>query len=356
MRIELYKDVQGFDALQGEWNALLQRSATNALFLTWEWQRAWWNAFGPGKSLRLLAMRDERGCLNAIVPLFIQETWLDLRAPLPSISVERPFVVANGEQQRTIHLVGGTEVSDYLDIIAPAELNRQACVTFLDTLADEEDWRVLDLRCLPSASPTISTVTELALARGWDVRQAREDVCPVLELPGTWEEYLAQKLDKKQRHELRRKMRRAEQETRLDWHWAQAGNIEQGLEIFFQLHKASHPDKDVFMDERMQGFFRAIAHFALDKDWLRLSVLRFNGQPVASYLCFDYGSDRLVYNSGFDPTAYADLGPGVVLLGYLIEDAIQHGCKRFDFLQGGERYKYDFGATDTELLRLFVRR
>jgi len=356
MRLELYEHIEGFDALQAEWNALLQHSATDVLFLTWEWQRAWWNAFGEGKSLHLRAVRDDSGSLNAILPLLAQKTFLDPTALLPPISVERPLLPASGEWQRTVHLVGGTEVSDYLDIIAPAKFSRQAWAVFLDALARQEDWQALDLRCIPSTSPTVSAVAELAQTHGWDVRQAREDVCPVLELPGTWEEYLTLRLSKKQRHELRRKMRRAEQETRVDWYWVNAHNFEEGLNTFFQLHKASHPDKEAFMDKRMEGFFNAIAHFALDKDWLRLSVLRFNGQPVATYLCFDYGGDRLVYNSGFDLSAYADLGPGVVLVGYLIEDAIKHGCKRFDFMQGGERYKYDFGATDTEVLRLFIRR
>jgi len=356
MRLEWYKDVSGFGALRGEWDALLQRSATDVPFLTWGWQRSWWNAFGQGKNLCLLAVRDGSGHLNGIVPLFAQDTSLDPNASLPDISVENPLEVTGGEVHRTLHLVGGTEVSDYLDIIVPPEYHREVTTAFLDALASEEAWQILDLRSLPSASPTVSVVTELARARGWDVQQAREDVCPVLELPGTWEEYLAKKLNKKRRHELRRKMRRAEREANVDWDWVTEDNIEQGLNIFINLHKASHPDKETFMDERMEGFFRAVTHLALEEGWLRLSVLRFNDRPVASYLCFDYGDDRLVYNSGFDLSTYADLSPGIVLLGYLINDAIRCGCKRFDFLQGGERYKYDLGATDTEVLRLLIRR
>jgi CelD/BcsL family acetyltransferase involved in cellulose biosynthesis len=356
MKLEIYQDSTGWDALRAEWNPLLQRSATNTLFLTWEWQRAWWDSFGPGKNLFLVAVRDESGSLAGIAPLFHQESLVDAAASLPAISVERPMAIAGGALQPTVHLVGGTEVSDYLDIIAPMEHNREVCAALLDALETGFQWHLLDLRCLPSTSPTVSSVAELAGARGWQVQQAREDVCPVLDLPATWDEYLATKLNKKQRHELRRKLHRAEEAAQVDWHWVAADNFEAGLATFFQLHKASHPDKDAFMDEQMQGFFRAVAHAALDQGWLRLSILRFNAQPVASYLCFDYGGDRLVYNSGFDLSSYADLGPGIVAVGYLIEDAIQHGLKRFDFLQGNERYKYEFGAVDTEVLRLLIRR
>lgn len=356
MRLEWYRGASGFDALRAEWDDLLQRSAADVPFLTWGWQQAWWDAFGQGKDLRLLAMRDESRALDGIVPLFFQETSLDPNTPLPGISVENPLVVADSQVQRTVHLVGGTEVSDYLDIIVPAESHQEVTAAFLDALAGEEDWNILDLRPLPSASPTVSAIAELARARGWDVQQAREDVCPVLELPGTWEEYLATRLTKKRRHELRRKMRRAEREARVDWYWVEADNLEQGMDVFIQLHKASALDKEAFMDQRMEGFFRAVARLALEEDWLRLSVLRFNEQAVASYLCFDYGGDRQVYNSGFDLSTYRALSPGIVLLGYLIADAIERGCRRFDFLQGDERYKYDLGGADTEVLRLFIRR
>ncbi len=348
------------DALRAEWNSLLQRSATNTLFLTWEWQNAWWKTFGAGKTPLLMTFRDENDALVGIAPLFHQECVVDPSVSLPAISVERPVAVTGGESQEAVHLIGGTEVSDYLDIIVPAERNEEVCAALLDALEthfgeERSLWHLLDLRCLPSASPTIASVAELARARGWQVQQAREDVCPVLQLPGTWDDYLANSLNKKQRHELRRKMRRAEESARVEWSWVTADDFEAGLSTFVQLHKASHPDKDAFMDEQMQGFFRAVARAALDQGWLRLGVLRFNGQPVASYLCFDYGGDRLVYNSGFDLSAYADLGPGIVAVGHLIQDAIRQGIKRFDFLQGNERYKYEFGAVDTEVMRLFIR-
>ena len=196
----------------------------------------------------------------------------------------------------------------------------------------------------------------IATANGWKVHLVREDVCPQIELPSTWDEYLASRLDKKQRHELRRKMRRAEDEVKVAWRWVDRAGFEEGVETFFRLHKASHPDKEAFMDERMQGFFRSVALAALERDWLRLAILEYNGESVASYLCFDYGGDRLVYNSGFDLRLYGSLTPGIVLLGYLIRDAIETGCRRFDFLQGNERYKYDMGAKDTDVMRLVVGR
>ncbi len=356
MKVELYEDVSGFKALQRLWNGLLSQGASDTLFLTWEWQRAWWAAFGEGKDLRLLAMRDGRGELVAIVPLFVQETLLDSSASLPVINVENPITMPNTRPERTVHLVGGSEVSDYLDVLAAADVNRDAWSAALDLLGQFEDWQIIDLRSLPAASPTVSAVAELARARGWDVMQAREDVCPVLDLPATWDGYLAERLDKKKRHELRRKMRKAEREVDVHWYLVEPHNLDVGLQVFFELHRASDPEKDTFMTDRMESFFGDVAAAARDNGWLRLAILRFEGHAVASYLCFDYGGARLVYNSGFDVSTYAYLSPGIVLMGHLIEDAIERGLQRLDFLQGDERYKYDLGALDTEVVRILIRR
>jgi CelD/BcsL family acetyltransferase involved in cellulose biosynthesis len=356
MKVQSYEDINGFEDLQPLWNRLLRQGATDTLFLTWEWQRAWWAAFGEGKDLRLLAMRDSSGELLAVMPLFAQETLLDTSASLPAINVEKPIAIPNARTERTIHLVGGSEVSDYLDAIAAADVNRDAWAAALDWIGQRADWQIIDLRSLPAASPTALAVAELARTRGWDVQQVREDVCPVLDLPDTWNRYMAERLDKKKRHELRRKMRKAEREVDVHWYFVEPRNLDVGLQIFFELHRASAPAKDTFMTDRMEGFFWGVAAAARDNGWLRLAILRFDGHAVASYLCFDYAGGRLVYNSGFDVSTYAHLSPGIVLLGHLIEDAIERGLQRFDFLQGDERYKYDLGAQDTEVVRIFIRR
>jgi len=363
------------DALEAEWRQLLPHSATHTLFLTWDWQRAWWATFGAGKRLRVLTVRDDDSSLQAIVPLFGQQTRLDRQASpncgetpwscrpktgqaasLPDISIENPLAADGGELYQTLHLIGGSEVSDYLDAIIPADKNAEVCEQLVGALANDPEWQIMDLRSIPAASPTIANMSAQARAQGWEAQVVREDVCPLIELPKTWQDYMSERLDRKKRHELRRKMRKAEREADVNWYWVGADRLEHGLEVFFELHRASHPEKDAFMTPRMEGFFRDVVQMALDRGWLRLAVLRYDGQAVASYLCFDYAGDRLVYNSGFDTTTYGALSPGVVLLGHIIDDAIQNGCRRLDFLQGDERYKYDLGATDTEVMRLFIRR
>jgi CelD/BcsL family acetyltransferase involved in cellulose biosynthesis len=85
-----------------------------------------------------------------------------------------------------------------------------------------------------------------------------------------------------------------------------------------------------------------------------LNVLTVNGDRAATYFNFDYEDQILVYNSGLNPD-YAALSPGIVLISYNIQYAIEHKRKVFDFLQGNEEYKYRLGAEDTAVVNLNAR-
>jgi CelD/BcsL family acetyltransferase involved in cellulose biosynthesis len=183
----------------------------------------------------------------------------------------------------------------------------------------------------------------------------REDVSPVIPLPGTWEAYLAM-LSKKDRHELRRKLRRLQREASFRW-WRAASpeDLPTAVEAFLALHRASSPAKHAFMDDQMAGFFRAVAEVLLQRGWLWLSLLEVEGEPAAGLLCFDYADRIWVYNSGYDPR-YVRVSPGVAAVAFAIRDAIEAGRAVFDFLQGAEEYKYQFGARDTEIIRVLLRK
>jgi CelD/BcsL family acetyltransferase involved in cellulose biosynthesis len=162
-------------------------------------------------------------------------------------------------------------------------------------------------------------------------------------------------LDKKQRHELRRKLRRAESEA--DTRFIVVGtehDLRAEMRRFVELHQKSTPEKDEFMDPQMQGFFFDVASVLQAKGWLQLTFLEIDGHRAASLLNFDYGNSILVYNSGYDPAQFSYLSPGIVVTARCIEHAIALGRGKFDFLRGDEVYKYRFGAQDTKVHRLLI--
>jgi CelD/BcsL family acetyltransferase involved in cellulose biosynthesis len=334
MQLEVYREASGFDALAKEWNALLHRSATDTIFLSHEWQRTWWQFFAGDKELLLLAAREKEELIG-IAPFYVK--------PSP-------------DEKRIIQLIGGTDISDYLDILAPAKDRERVYAAIFDFLTTRfSRWDELDLHCVPETSP-LEPLRRAAAQHGLAVERRLEDVCPIVPLPETWEDYLDM-LDGKQRHELRRKIRRAEGRARVDWYLTgDRQELHQDVEDFFELHRKSSPDKDDFMsDPAMQGFFHAMAEFCLEKGWLELSFILINDEKAASMFCFSYNDETLVYNSGYDPQKYAYLSPGIVLLCYHVQDSIDKGRTAFDFLRGDETYKYRMGGQDLKVFQITVR-
>lgn len=358
MDLNLYTDEAGFAALQGEWNRLLQSSRSDTIFLTWEWQSTWWHHVGAARGpLYLLAIRQD-GRLVGLCPLY--------------------RTVEDG--LRCLQVVGCIEVSDYLDLIVEQGREEAVYAAFLDWLASPQapDWDLLDLCNQPQASMAHERLPEMAHARGWDAQVIEEDVCPVVLLPRSgaagpgsfagddgWEAYLAA-LDKKDRHEIRRKLRRVEREAPdarvivvgdAPWPAGEAGmDLDVAVARFIHLHRLSSRAKDAFMTDEMRGFFHALAHILGEQGWLRLFFLEVGGLAVASYFCFDYRNEILVYNSGYDPHASPQLSLGWVLLARVIQYAIAEGRARVDFLQGNEDYKYRFGGRDTIVYRTLIRK
>src|SRR6266481_3646284 len=182
MKIEVHPDLRALD--EGRWNGLLDRSRLPSVFLTWQWQTEWSLAFTADRPKQILAATDTAGELAGLLPLY-----------------------EDGPGRERI--VGGVDVSDYLDLIAPDGREEEVWATLLQHCATRT--AAWDLHGIRAASPSATLVPALAPACGLTPSVEREDRCPVLALPKTWDEYLA-RLSGKDRHELRRKIRRLERE------------------------------------------------------------------------------------------------------------------------------------------------
>jgi CelD/BcsL family acetyltransferase involved in cellulose biosynthesis len=219
--------------------------------------------------------------------------------------------------------------------------------------ASDERWELHSIR---AASAPASVLPGLAPAYGLRAERVVTEQCPVLDLPGTWDGYLAS-LNGKHRHELLRKMRRLERERPGAVAIAHSGAkaVEAHLSEFFRLHRGSRSGKARFMDGRMEGFFRTAIGALAARDAVRLWMLEAAGQAIASFICLEWPGHVGLYNSGFDVSQSA-LSPGIVLLGQVIRDAIERAIPRFDFLRGGESYKLALGGQPEPLYEIRVAR
>jgi len=62
---------------------------------------------------------------------------------------------------------------------------------------------------------------------------------------------------------------------------------------------------------------------------------------------------RYLYNSGYDPR-FRSLSAGLLCKVFSIQDSIQRGRKKYDFLKGAETYKYRLRGKSVPLYRCLV--
>ena len=264
----------------------------------------------------------------------------------------------------TAILFGASYHADYATILAePADAAGVAsAVAGYVASSASGDWDVVDLRRLRCQDPTggqlAAAFGPLEVANGWSLTVEREDVCPVVTFPeGVDIEGYLSTLGKKERHEIRRKVRRAEStgEVRLD----DSRDPQADLELFIELHQKRWGDRGLFPStrggEQSRVLFRRMFELFGPDGPFRLAILTVGDKPIAAGVHFETATDLLYYNAGIDPDA-RDLSPGVLMLYAYVRRALERGIRRMDFLRGDEPYKYEWGAVDEPIQRVLLGR
>ena len=350
------------------WDGLAARNPWSTPFSSWAFQRAWWDAYASNAHDETVVVcpPSPGGEPIAIVPLMHRHevepgdelTQTKLRhGGSPDLTPVPPTATAI--------FFGASYHADYATILAdPADLPRvaDAVAASLADRPDMEPWDVVDLRRLrcgdPAADALAGGLRAHAAPEGWTVDVEREDVCPVVTLPvgADIETYLGS-LSKKTRHEIRRKVRRAEGvgTIRLE----SSADPLADLETFIELHQKRWGVDGLFPDtpggDQSRVLVRRMFELCGPDGPIRLSFLRVGHKRIAAGIHIEDANGYQYYNAGIDPDAF-DLSPGVLLVYAYIRQALERGISRFDFLRGDEPYKYEWGAVDEPIQRILVRR
>ena len=331
MKFNIITTTEAWDNLAADWNALLESSASHVPFLRHEYQQAWWQTRGGGEwnpegSHLKIVTAEEDGELIGIAPL---------------------FSTLDQQNQPVLMFIGSIEVSDYLDFItSPQNLPRfiPALLEFLNKQADPACHR-LDLYNILQDSPSLSALEASAQSMGWKFTREKLQPAPFITLPGDWETYLSG-IDKKQRHEIRRKLRRLEEASLTsDLYICDDPQVLSTETLAFIEMMAGDPAKQAFLTQAMRQHLNNTAKVAFDHNWLQLAYFTIGGDKAAAYMNFIYNRRIWVYNSAYN-AEYSLYSPGWVLLALLIQWAIENGLQELDFMRGDESYKYKFGGVD----------
>ena len=311
---------ESFDSLAACWANPSCSLKWNSLFILPAWLKAWWQELGAGVELHLDAIRRGEEVIG-IAPLLVREG----RASL----------------------IGSVDVCDYLDFVVVPGRERDFFSALLDDLK-EKGINHLDLRPLRPDSTVLTHLVSIAQNRGYEVLCHPEGISFELALPSTWDEYLAI-LTTKQRHEVRRKLRRLSEAGKADYHFVKDSvAIQDSMDTFLKMFTESRTDKAVFLTAQMEAFFRSLADNMAEAGLLRLGILELGTLPVAMVMCFDYNDCMYLYNSAYN-SQYNPLSVGLLCKVLCIKKSIQEDKKRFDFLKGDETYKRHLGGGEVSL-------
>ena len=323
-----FTPIESFQEVQRQWESLLSVCPANTLYLTPQWQEIWWDTYGQDREMAGFCIEEPEGSDSVMA------------------------IASLSRQNGVASLLGSPDTFDYNDFMIRPGYEARFFPQLLERL-DSQGLGRLELYSLRESSPTLRFLPDLARQSGYQVEVSEEDVAPGLDLPGSWDDYLAS-LSKKDRHELRRKFRRLEL---LDnWRsYTVTGEVEvtERLNDFLRLMRMSDPNKSEYMTPERERFFRDMARRTAQLGLIKLYFLELEDRLAAASLCFDYGSTRLLYNSGHDPE-FRYYSVGLLLNAICLRDAIEQGKTYFDFLRGSEPYKYHLGGRNQILYQMVV--
>ncbi len=314
--------IEEFSSLYHYWRRREFQLDWRCLFVLPPWLKIWWQTFGT-KAEKYLCSVKEDNSLIGISPLMLND--------------------------KTAYILGSPDTCDYADFIIQPGKEDSFFNKILDDLV-KKGIHDLNLGPLRPDSATYRHLLKISKQRKFQVIIEKDDVSVEFELPSTWDEYLGG-LTGKQRHEVRRKLRRLHESGTISYQtFENKRDLYERLDLFLEFFKKSRDDKNIFMTSEREAFFRSLTKAMAAEGLMKIGMLNLNSKPVAAVLYFDYRNIIYLYNSGYDPE-YRHLSVGLISKVLCIKDSIKKGKKRFDFLKGAEVYKSRIGGKEIPLYR-----
>jgi CelD/BcsL family acetyltransferase involved in cellulose biosynthesis len=328
-----------WETVRDDWDRL----ADGCAFRTWTWLSCWWRHYGPAnpaRQLRIILAYANEGAepprLIAALPCYVENSWA---------------------QGRVLRLLGDGEVcSDHLGLLAVPPLAIEAAQTIAAHLVERTDWDLLDFDAVDADdAPTLALHRSIADSAG-SITQSVAGACWAIELPKTWDGYLATQ-SKSHRKQLRQLERRVLQSDRARWQLveneAQFVAAWDALVDLHQRRRRSLGEPGCFASPRWAAFHREVAAALLSEGRLRLSTLELDGTPIAAEYHLAGSHTTYAYQGGVDPDRLDD-EPGQLSMICSLQQAIAGGHTAFDLLRGDEPYKAHWRAVPRPTLRLIA--
>jgi len=294
-----------FEELKGPWRDLANHSPQATPFQTYEWHETWWRHYGGFREPRAYVVREGEDIVGIMPMIRTKGLWSTLR-PM------------------------GMGPSDYLHPLVREGSGDEVAKHLAESMKSATNIDLIDLHQVRETN---------AITNCFECTRIEQATCLLLDLPNSFDAYLGT-IGKSLRYDVRKLDKSLFKTGRAIIDEVASDQLEQGMEILFEQHKLRWRKRGLpgaFLGKSIR-FHKEWAEQASRNGWLRLSVLKLDGEPIGAIYAMALGDTSYYYQAGFDPSK-GSVSPGTLLVAHTIRRAIGEGAKHFDFMRGDEPYK-----------------
>ncbi len=343
MKIDILDTIDDFSRIRENWDLLYLEDPEAHLFLSWEWLQKYLSHRHRWFILALRQDGDAHYC--AFLPLKVS-TYQDEKTGLFCDEIR----------------MAGNYGADYTGFLCRPGLEDAAADAFAAHIG-RENWTTVTFDYFYTASSRLDRLLA-GFPKDQFVQASTEHgnpdnidntICPYVNLPACWEDYLATHMSAQTRQKLRRFMRMVQSSPDYSITHATPETIERDLDTLFRLWRIKWAARKGNKIDRLIALTREMLLDAFNQGALDVPVLWFQGRPlgVLANLLDRQKKTILFYITGRDEE-WTTPSPGLLLHGFAIRDAIAQGYRVYDFLRGNEAYKYSFGVEERRIRSMRV--
>lgn len=313
--------LEELDVYTDDWARLYRETPDASFFQSLDWLKVYWRHFGGFQRMRVLAVGADRP--TAIVPL---------------------AVLCEPTRAGRLRVLTWP-LDEWGSFYGPLGSDPAAAMSaaMLHIRRTPRDWDLIDFRWVPPDDEARSAYRSAMRSAGLPGRESLWTQAAMVDLNGSWEDYLATR-PARFRSELRRQHRRAAECGPLCYERLRPGGADchaaaslplydQCVELARRSWQGSSQSGTTLSHQPVCGFLREVHVAAAAAGAVDLNVLRI-GDRMAAF-AYNYVTGGRVYGlrAGFDPE-FAEAGAGTVLLSHMIRDSFQRGDRLIDLGTG----------------------
>jgi CelD/BcsL family acetyltransferase involved in cellulose biosynthesis len=342
--VDIINNIQDLENLKRHWEAVYNADPEAHFFMSWTWLSGW---LRNASNWFILSARPNTSQSSTPVAFF----------PLRL----RRNETRTGDVFKEVAMACN-RVADYTGFICLPEYQDSAILGFASFIK-QLDWDSLHLENILASDKRTQLFLKHYLPDEFDLRQRKlvnknhgvdNYVCPYVDLPVNWEEYVSN-LGANTRSKIRRFLKRVDHPGEFRVTYADRNTIDDDLDILFGFWASKWAErKGKRLDSILKLQRRMLMH-CFESGTLFLPVLWKQNTPLGALasLVDEKHKSLLFYIGGRDETVSSP-PPGFVLHAHSIRYAINNGFRTYDFLRGNEPYKYLFGPKERSIRYIIV--